>query len=47
MKLPYFRSLLLASNATPHELIILGEFLDQGEYAEEILQIMYVEENIN
>lgn len=33
---------LLVNVATPQELVILGEFLDQAEYAEEILQEVFV-----
>ena len=36
----WFRSLLIPK-ANPQELMILGEFLDQGEYAEEVLQEVY------
>ena len=41
VKLPYFRMIALPI-CTPKELIIMGEFLDQGEYAEEILQEIFV-----
>ena len=37
VKLPFFRT-LIQPLCTAKELIILGEFLDQNEYAEEILQ---------
>ena len=40
-KIQKFREILMPG-ATPSELQVLGEFLDQGEYAEEILQDVYV-----
>jgi len=40
-KLPYFRS-VLSQSCTPQELSVLGEFLDQTEYAEEILQEVFI-----
>jgi hypothetical protein len=45
IKTPFFRSFCLPG-AMPQELIILGEFLDQGEYAEEILQTVYGSDKI-
>jgi hypothetical protein len=41
VKLPYFKDFFLGK-ANPQEIIILGEFLEQGEYAEEILQEIYL-----
>ena len=41
VKLPLFRTMMLPL-CSAKELIILGEFLDQGEYAEEILQEVFV-----
>lgn len=41
VKLPIFRALVMPG-ASAKELIVLGEFLDQGEYAEEILQEVYL-----
>lgn len=40
VKLPYFR-MIAVPICSPKELIIMGEFLDQGEYAEEILQEVF------
>jgi hypothetical protein len=39
-KTPTFRSIFLP-RAQPTELVVLGQFLDQGEYAEEILCEVY------
>lgn len=41
VKLPYFKDFFLGK-ATPQEIIVLGEFLDQAEFAEEILQEIYI-----
>lgn len=43
-KLPFFKDFFV-QKAHPEELIVLGEFLDQGEYAEEILQEAYNDTN--
>jgi hypothetical protein len=43
-KTSVFRDIFLM-RAEPEELIVLGEFLDQGEYAEEILQEVYFNDN--
>jgi len=40
VKTAIFRSFVMPG-ATPQEIIVLGEFLDQGEYAEIILQEVY------
>ena len=39
-KTPYFREVFLP-RAQPEELVIMGDFLGQGEFAEEILQEAY------
>ena len=39
-KSQWFRAILIPK-ANPQELMILGEFLDQGEFAEEVLQEVY------
>jgi hypothetical protein len=39
-KSAWFRSILIPKSS-PQELMVLGEFLDQGEYAEEVLQEAY------
>jgi len=44
-KTPYFKTVFLP-RAQPNELILLGDFLSQGEYAEEILQEVYNDRNI-
>jgi hypothetical protein len=42
VKIPYFRKLLLSNESlSPNELVVLGDFLSQGEYAEEILSEVY------
>lgn len=40
VKLQFFRKIVVQI-CSPKELIVLGEFLDQGEYAEEILQEVF------
>jgi len=41
VKLPLFRSILMKT-CDPGELSVLAEFLDQGEYAEELLQDAFI-----
>ena len=40
-KVGVFREIFLPK-ATPEELIVLGQFLDQDEFAEEILREVYL-----
>lgn len=44
VKLPVFRKLFLLQ-ANAQEIIILGEFIDQAEFAEEVLQEIYIDES--